>query len=109
MAEKTFVNNTLATIQITLFVREGAFPFNQDGTVSFTLNPGETETVTYGSVTNMFLNGLTLFTILEGDLFSSVKFVTTSSSELDNLLNTNTIITINKVQTDFVLTGSNGL
>lgn len=107
MAEKTFVNDTLATLQITLFVREGTLPFNQDGTVTFTLNPGETELVTYGSDTNIFLNGLTIFTIFEGDLFSSIKFVTTSLSELDNLLNTNNTITITKVQTDYVFTGSN--
>lgn len=107
MAEKVFVNNTLATFQVTLFVREGEFPFNQDGTVTFTLLPGETENVTFGSDTNMFLNGLTIFTIFEGDLFSSVKFVTARMSELDNLLNTNNTITISKEQTDYVLTGSN--
>lgn len=54
MAEKIFINNTLATFQITLFVREGEFPYNQDGTVTFTLEPGETESVTYGSDTNIF-------------------------------------------------------
>ncbi|MCZ8539893.1 hypothetical protein [Psychrobacillus psychrodurans] len=107
MAEKIFINNTLAAFQITLFVREGEFPYNQDGTVTFTLEPGETESVTYGSDTNIFLNGLTIFTIYEGDLFSSVKFVTAQMSELDNLLNTNDTITISQVQTDYVLSGSN--
>ncbi|MEK3994932.1 hypothetical protein MKY29_09245 [Psychrobacillus sp. FSL K6-2365] len=107
MVEKIFINNTLAAFQITLFVREGEFPYNQDGTVTFTLEPGETESVTYGSDTNIFLNGLTIFTIYEGDLFSSVKFVTAQMSELDNLLNTNDTITISQVQTDYVLSGSN--
>lgn len=107
MAEKIFINNTLATFQITLFVREGEFPYNQDGTVTFTLEAGETESVTYGSDTNMFLNGLTIFTIYEGDLFSSVKFVTAQMSELDNLLNTNDTITISQVETDYVLSGTN--
>lgn len=107
MAEKIFINNTLATFQITLFVREGDLPYNQDGTVTFTLDPGETESITYGSDTNMFLNGLTIFTIYEGDLFSSVKFVTARMSELDNLLNTNDTITITQVQTDYVFSGTN--
>lgn len=107
MAEKIFINNTLAAFQITLFVREGEFPYNQDGTVTFTLDPGETGSVSYGSDTNMFLNGLTIFSIYEGDLFSSVKFVTAQMSELDNLLNTNGTITISQVETDYVLSGSN--
>lgn len=106
VAEKTFVNNTLSTLQITIFVREGEQPYNQDGTVSFSLNPGETKIISYGNDINTFLNGIILFTIFNGDLFSSVKFVTINSSELDNLLNTNTTITITKVQTDYVLTGS---
>ena len=107
MAEKTFINNTLATFQITLFVREGVFPYNQAGTVTFSLDPGETETVTYGDDTNIFLNGLTMFTIYDGDLFSSVKFVTATMSELDDLLNTNDTVTITKVETDYVFSGSN--
>lgn len=107
MAEKTFVNNTGATFQVTLFIREGVNPVNQDGTVTFTLSPNETETVTFGNETNEFLNGLTIFTIFNGDLYSSIQFVTVASSELDNLLNTNNTITITKEQTSYVLTGSN--
>lgn len=107
MAEKTFINNSLATLQITIFVREGDNPVNQDGTVSFSLNPGETKIVPYGNDINIFLNGITLFTIFEDDLFSSVKFVTLQASELDDLLNTSDTITITKVQTEYVLSGSN--
>lgn len=107
MAEKTFVNNTLATLQVTIFVREGELPFNQDGTVSFTLNPRETLTVPYGNDENIFLNGIILFTISEGDLFSSVQLVTLQSSELDDLLNINETIFIEKVQTEYVLTFDN--
>jgi hypothetical protein len=36
---KTFVNDSPATLQITLFIREGDEPLNQDGTVSFILIP----------------------------------------------------------------------
>jgi hypothetical protein len=109
VAEKTFVNNTLATLQITLFVRQGENPVNQDGTVSFILNPGQTQIITYGDEQNHNLNGITLFTIFEGDLYSNIQFVTISGSELDNLLNTNDVITITKVQTDYVVFGSNPL
>ncbi|WP_260858029.1 hypothetical protein [Bacillus sp. FJAT-22090] len=106
MAEKTFINNTEATLQITIFVREGELPFNQDGTVSFSLDPGQTLIVPYGNEMNIFLNGIIIFTIFEGDLFSSVQFITMQSSELDDLLNTNDTITITKVQTDYVISGS---
>ena len=107
MAEKTFVNNSLATLQITIFIREGTEVFNQDGFESFTLNPNETLLVEYGTETNLFLNGFVLFTIFEGDLYSKVQFTTQLDSELDILLNTNETITFTKVDTDYVISGSN--
>ena len=107
MAEKTFVNNSLATLTITIFIREGTEVFNQDGTETFTLGPGESLLVEYGDVTNEFLNGFVLFTIFAGDLFSKVQFTTEQNSELDTLLNTNDIITFTKVDTDYVVAGSN--
>jgi hypothetical protein len=104
---KTFVNTSPATLQITLFVREGNEPFNQDGTVSFTLDPGETKAVTFGNAQNSFLNGILFFTIFGGDLYSKIQFVIEKESELDDLLNTNSTITITKNQTDYEMSGSN--
>jgi hypothetical protein len=107
MAEKAFVNTTGVTLQITLFIRKGENPVNQDGTSSNTLDPGETKTIFYGGAQNIFLNGLEMFTILNGDLYSKIQFVTIRESELDDLLNTNNVITITKGQTDYVISGSN--
>lgn len=107
MPEKTFVNNTQATLQMTIFVRQGLLPWNLDGTVSFTLAPSETLIVSYGDEVNTLLNGILLFTIYEGDLYSKMQFVTEVASELDNLLNTNTTISITMVITDFVYAGGN--
>ncbi|MGE6489024.1 hypothetical protein [Paenisporosarcina sp. NPDC076898] len=107
MAEKTFVNNSMATLIITIFIRQGADPVNQDGSESFTLNPQESLLVEYGDETNEFLNGFVLFTIFEGDLYSKVQFTTAVGTELDDLLNTNNIITFTKVGTDYVVSGSN--
>ena len=104
---KTFINNSQATLQITLFIREGDNPINQDGTSSFALNPGESKIITYGNDQNIFLNGVLLFTIFQGDLYSKIQFVTLRESELDNLLNTNNEITITDELTDYVLSGSN--
>jgi hypothetical protein len=103
---KTFINTTGATLQVTLFARIGTDPVNQGGTTSFTLDPGETETVVYGDAENPDLNGLLFFTIFNGDLYSKIQFVTVASSELDNLLNENNVITITDVNTDYVITGS---
>ncbi|WP_313891856.1 hypothetical protein [Psychrobacillus sp.] len=107
MPEKMFINNSLAKFEITIFIREGELPYNQDGTVSFTLNPGEAQTVPYGSDQNIFLNGILFFTIFEGDLYSKMQFVTLSESELDDLLNTNDTIIITSNLTDYVISGSN--
>jgi hypothetical protein len=104
---KTFVNTSPATLQITLFVREGNEPLNQDGTVSFMLDPGETEVVTFATEQNSFLNGILFFTLFEGDLYSKIQFVIEIGSELDALLNKNSTITITKNQTDYEISGSN--
>lgn len=53
-------------------IRQGNEPFSQDGTVAFTLNPGESLLVSFGDPQNMFLNGLLLFTIFNGDLYSKI-------------------------------------
>ena len=83
--EKTFVNNSPATLQITLFVRQGNDPVNQGGTVSFALDPGQTQLVVYGDDQNPFLNGILSFTIFNGDLYSKMQFATAQDSELDDL------------------------
>jgi hypothetical protein len=103
---KTFINNSQAILQITLFVRQGVNPVNQDGTATFTLNPGQSLSVQYGNEQNPFLNGFTLFTILNGDLYSKVQFVTVRESELDDLLNTNDFISFTKIITDYIISGS---
>jgi uncharacterized protein YqfB (UPF0267 family) len=107
MAEKTFINDSFATLQITLFVRVGDNPIHEDGTVSFSLNPEETKIITYGNDQNILLNGIKFFTTFEEDLFSEFRSVTLRDSDLDNLLNLNNVLTIKKVQTDYVISGSN--
>ncbi|MBU0940687.1 MAG: hypothetical protein KKD36_04545 [Bacteroidetes bacterium] len=107
MAVKTFVNTSLATLVITIFIREGTNPVNQDGSESFILGPGESLLVEYGTEENTFLNGFVLFTIFAGDLYSKVQFTTVQGSELDNLLNENDTISFTKIDTDYVVTGSN--
>lgn len=106
MAEKTFVNDSGATLQMTICVRQGDSPYLNSETVTFELLPGETKTVSYGD-TNPFLNGIIFYTIFGVDLYSKVQFITALQTELDTLLNTNSVLTITEINTDYVLTGSN--
>ena len=107
MPEKTITNTTNATLQLTLFVRQGDIPYLNSDTVSVELLPGETELVSYGDASNPYLNGVIMFTIFENNLYSKVQFITALQTELDTLLNTNNIFTITEVDSDYVLTGSN--
>ncbi|SDX56348.1 hypothetical protein [Paenibacillus sp. CF384] len=104
---KTFVNTTGAALDITLFIRAGFEPYNQYGTESFTLGPYGTEEVAYGDDNNKFLNGILIFTIFEGDLYSKMQFVVTVESDFDALINTNSTLTYTLVNTDYVISGSN--
>lgn len=107
MAEKTFINNSLATIQFTLFISEGDNPIHENETVSFTLNPEETKLITIGKDQNIFLNGIKFSTTFGGDHFSGLRSVTLRESELDNLLNLNNVLTITKVHSEYEISGSN--
>lgn len=105
MAEKTFINDSGATLQMTIYVRQGDSPYLNSETVTFELLPDETKTVSYGD-TNPFLNGIILFTIFKGDLYSKVQSISALQTELDTLLNTNSVLTITEIDSDYVLTGS---
>ncbi|WP_308637133.1 hypothetical protein [Paenibacillus silvisoli] len=99
---KTFTNTTGAALQIMLFIREGPEYYNQDGTVSFTLAPFEELDVSYGTDSNIYLNGILLFTIFQGSVYSSMQFVNEGGNVIDNALNMNSYITISLVNTVFV-------
>ncbi|MGM0838033.1 MAG: hypothetical protein ACQEV7_18000 [Bacillota bacterium] len=107
MAVKTFNNRSAASLQIALLVRQGTNPANYAGEVVFTLAPGQTRTITYGSVLNEFLNGVVISTNFNGDIYSKTQIVTVAQTQLDNLLNTNSIIDILPISTDYVMFGRN--
>lgn len=107
MPEKTFTNQSNAKLQLTLFVRQGNIPYLNSESVAVEISPGETVTVTYGDASNPYLNGVNVFTASENDLYNKVQFITALQSELDTLLNTNNLLSITEVDTDYVITGSN--
>jgi hypothetical protein len=107
LAQKTFNNRSAAALQITLLVRQGDNPANFDGEVTFTLAPGQTRTIMYGNAQNVFLNGIVLSTNFNGDIYNKTQIVTRRGSQFDNLLNTNSIIDIIPISTDYVIFGRN--
>ena len=79
--KKVFKNTTNQPLEVTLVVRKGDNPGADAGTVNFQLGAGQSLTQTYGTDTNsVFLDGMTVAVVTRG-------------SSLDNLLNTNSVIT----------------
>lgn len=107
MAEKTFNNRSAASLQIVLLVRQGSNPANYAGEVAFTLPPGQTRTITYGSAQDPFLNGVIISANFNGDIYSKTQIVTVRGTQLDNLLNFNSIIDVIPISTDYTLFGRN--
>ncbi|REE67580.1 hypothetical protein A8990_1427 [Paenibacillus taihuensis] len=99
---KLFINNTDATLQMILFVRAGEEVYNQADAVLFTLDPQQSREISYGNDSNIFLNGISLFTIYQGCLYSKIQFATERGSSQDNALNTNSVISVVLSNTDYV-------
>jgi hypothetical protein len=91
---KLFVNKTSMTLQVTIFIRDGADPTKPDaGQESFTLAGGKSESISYGNSTDIYLNGLGFVTTDGQQQTIESRSVVTRGSAWDNLLNTNSTIT----------------
>ena len=108
MAEKTIYNNTVESIQVTLFIREGESPFSYaEEKVTLDLSPSTKKIMKYGETDDALLNGISILTLSSGDFYNKVQFISSSNSELETLLNINSMLTITKVGTDYILKGDN--
>ncbi len=96
---KVFYNETDKQLSVCLLVRAGDDPVNSAGTETFTLNPGQNQTITYGldSAINIYLNGLTVSVFENGTLTSETEFVVQRGNDLDDELNkySNVAISVN--------------
>lgn len=108
--QKTFINNTKQTINVTLLIRQGNDIQKPSLEQEFQIAPGEKKPVTYGSSTNIYLNGLvfewkdTTSQSLNNDRQEVIA--TGVAPTFDWVLNTHSIITINAVS-GLNITGSN--
>ena len=105
---KTFVNQTGDRLAVTLYIRSGSDPATQAGTQDFSLGPNASEDVSYGSDSDIYLNGLSVASILNGQVSGAQDFVATRGSALDDLFNRNSIIQINFANEGFQLSSRNG-
>ncbi|WP_158794393.1 hypothetical protein [Granulicella sp. L60] len=85
---KLFTNQSILTMAVTLVIRAGDDPHNQAGTKSFTLPPGQSQWQEYGDYSNIYLNGIKLAGVQNGDLTNVQYIVILRGSPLDNQLNT---------------------
>ncbi len=56
--QKTFINKTNQAVNVTLLIRQGTDIHKPSLEQTFSLNAGETKVVSYGSSSNIYLNGL---------------------------------------------------
>ena len=96
---KTFVNNTGKELYVTLYIRKGANRSNGNaGDKSFILPVGARGQVeSYGNNQNVYLNAIIFSWDDDGARLVKEQEVTQQSSWIDDLLNTNSIITFNQV------------
>jgi len=107
MAQKLFVNNTNATVEIILAVRAGEVPGQVGDTINASVAPNAQQMVTYGDSNNPYIDQLTISTVNNGSLTLTDQIVLSKSAELDNELNMNDTIYIALQGTSFVITSGN--
>lgn len=103
MASKTIVNNSEFELTVVLYAREGS---NAEPSRPYSILPHETKSLSYGQYDNTLLKGIEFSWGDNGAVLTKKEMINTINLWLDELLNTNDIITINAVgRAD--LTGSN--
>jgi hypothetical protein len=108
--QKTFINKTSQTINVTLLIRQGNDISKPSLEQEFQLGPNEKKPVTYGNNTNIYLNGLVFeWKDIPSQSLNTDRqevIATGVSPTFDWVLNTHSVITINGVS-GLNITGSN--
>jgi len=84
---KLITNLTPYTVYVDLIIRRSADPRDTAGTKDFTLPPNTAHWVEYGDRINIYLNGVRLTAIHDGEIVRSQDVVVTRGSHIDNMLN----------------------
>jgi hypothetical protein len=106
--QKLFINGSNdKTLNVTLYIRQGPEVANSAGTQRFTLGASQSLVVTYGDDNNIYLNGLALTSIFNGQIVGEQEFVISRGQILDNELNMNSVVYFNFVGGVFQVQTSN--
>lgn len=84
---KLFTNQSPYGMSVTLIVRSQGDPRNTAGTVDFYLQPAQSQWHEYGNNDDIFLNGIKLVAVFNGEMLAQQYIVVTRSSPLDDALN----------------------
>ena len=100
--KKFFINKTGKNLELTIFIRSGGSPEDQGGTdsIQLTKNPSPVEYIYEGypdELGYVYLNGFLAEWKEGSDLIGTSQRVATRGDSWDNILNTNSTITISSV------------
>src|SRR4051812_14539949 len=84
---KFFTNRSPYNLAVTLVIRKSDDPRNTAGTKEFTLGPGQGQWQEYGNNIDIYLNGIKLISMFNGQMIGQQYIVIMRGSPLDNELN----------------------
>jgi hypothetical protein len=99
--KKLFINHTRHELRVILTIRKGEDPAATAGTQDFTLAAGpdavtgedlSQQEITYGSATDIYLNGIETQLITDGAAVGKRDLVVRRGSPMDDQLNTHSIV-----------------
>jgi hypothetical protein len=85
--KKLFTNSSAYNIYVTLIIRKSSDPRDTAGTKDFKLTPKQSLWITYGNNVDIYLNGIKLEALLNGERIGQQVIVIKRGSSLDNQLN----------------------
>ncbi|KAA0677161.1 hypothetical protein [Roseomonas genomospecies 6] len=100
---KLFTNHSPYGMTVTLIVRASDDPRNQAGTKEFYLGPSQSQWQEYGNHIDIYLNGIRLAAVYNGQMIGQQYVVIIRGSSLDDALNRNNGVDFNVQGLNFSL------
>lgn len=101
---KLFTNQSPYSMNVTLVIRASEDPRNQAGTKDFQLGARQSQWQEYGNNVDIYLNGIKLAAVFNGQMIGQQYIVITRGSPLDNELNTRNGVDFGFSNNTFMLT-----
>jgi hypothetical protein len=101
---KLFTNRSTYGMQVTLVVRASSNPRDTAGKKDFFINPKGSQWQEYGNNVDIYLNGINLAAVFNGEMQGQQYVVIQRGSPLDNKLNQNNGVDFNFANDTFYIT-----